>query len=540
MAEEIIDNSESIVSLTKLTLRKALLEQERKLIAADSDKAKRIQESLKNIELEIAKKKSLLQVGEQSLRSIEKETAKKKELQKVYEEQVKAIQASGKSIKEQNKAIRELQQNMSKQSKRDIRDTTSTFGTVFKALKGFDFKNVATTWTSAKGVIGLAKNSIAALGGAAAVGATGLGLLATGAKMFYDNFIVPSARMRNIAGQQLGLAAGSRNLWGGHWMYEWADRTLLGYSAEEQQGLYSAMVDALRLDPRENTNTYQNVLKGMMANQRLFGTSTGSMNKIYKAFDQTGTSSTQLSEKFYTLMRGVEGTGWTTSEYADTLAKNVMYLKNFGVNIDTYSKELLKYGEAIRTEKLTTEEISPHMRNEGPGEMAFVAQQMLKSGILTEKQLGAGLGDSLFKQSGALRVLSTKDPIRYKQLLYKLYTSDPQYRALLANAGVLGDNVATWELMTRINAPGMGALSEIANKGPGTFRDIVTGNLGSRQSTGLGDTQTQEKIVSDAMSNVAQMTKGFKMLLIEIASMIKNFSATLPDDNPQGFNTGGQ
>lgn len=530
MADEIRD--ENIIELTKLTIKKVLLEQEKKLNAADQKRVDQINAAIKQIENETTKRKSYIQIGNQTLGQIDKEINKKKELKKLYEETAKTIQESGKALKDQAKAIEELQRATGERNK-DI-----TAGDVFGALKGLNFGKASLMFTDAGKAAGLASNTIKALGGAAGITTASITLLAKGAQMFWDNFLVPSARMRNIAGQQLGLAAGSRNLWGGHWIHEWSDRTLLGYSAEEQQGLYSSLVDALRLDPRENTNTYQNVLKGMMANQRLFGTSTGSMNKIYKAFEQTGVKSAQLSEKFYTLMRGVEGTGWTTSEYSDTLARNIMYLKNFGINIDTYSKNLLNYGQAIKTELLTPEEISPKMRGEGSGEMAFVAQQMLKSGVLSEKTLGAGLGDSIFKQAGALRKLAFSDPQRFRQLLYKLYTTDPRYKSLLMNAGVWGDETAMWEFMYKINAPGMGALSEMGDKGPNAFFKIAKGNLGSTPSTGLGDVKAQPEIVSDAMRNVAQMTSGFKGLLTAIASMITEFSKTLPEDNPQGFNVG--
>ena len=531
MADEL---NEDIVQLTKFTLRKAMLEQDKEWVKLSEKEQKARDAEIEQLTEQIKLKQKDVEVGKRTTENISKELASKKALQKLYEDQIKIIKQSGTTIKEQTKAIEELQRATGQRNK-DI-----TVGNVFGALKGLNFGKASLMFTEAGKAAGLASNTIKALGGAAGITTASITLLAKGAQMFWDNFLVPSARMRNIAGQQLGLAAGSRNLWGGHWIHEWSDRTLLGYSAEEQQGLYSSLVDALRINPNEEgaTEQYQNAMRGMMANQRLFGTSTGSMNKIYKAFDQTGVATAQLSEKFYTLMRGVEGTGWTTSEYSDTLARNIMYLKNFGINIDTYSKNLLNYGQAIRKEILTPEEISPKMRGEGSGEMAFVAQQMLKSGVLSEKTLGAGLGDSIFKQSGALRKLAFSDPQRFRQLLYKLYTTDPRYKSLLMNAGVWGDETAMWEFMYKINAPGMGALSEMGYKGPNAFFQIAKGNLGSTPSTGLGDVKAQPEIVSDAMRNVAQMTTGFKALLVAIASMITDFSKTLPEDNPQGFNVG--
>lgn len=541
MAEEL---NENVVALTSIQIKKMLIQQEQKLLDVKSKQYKDNKKILESLEKEAKKKKALLELGGQLAKDIDTEIKTKKSLHKSYQEQIKLIEQSGMSIKQQTKAIKDLQQSMSSRSRRaglgDIYDTSITLSTLGKNLKGLKFGEYSTALAKAGGAANVLRNTFTALGGSAGLATAGIGLLATGVKAFYDNILVPSARMRNVAGQQLGVAASSRNLWGGSFLREWAGRTLLGYSGEEQKNLYSSLVDALRINPNEpgGTAKYQNALTGMMAVQRLWGTDTGTLNKFYKAYSQTGTSTLQLSERFNKLMRSVEGTGWTTSEYADTLGRNIMYLKNFGINLDTYSKNLLKYGQAIRQEKLTIEEISPKMRGESSGELAFVAQEMLKSGVISERQLGAGLGDSIFKQSGALRIFATRDPIRYKQLLYKMYLSSPQYRSLLEGAGVLGDNIATWELMTRLNAPGMSALSEISTKGPSTFFDILSGRLGSTPSTGLGETATQSELVSDAMKNLAQQTTGFRGLLIAIAGLIKDFSDKLQvQENPQGFQT---
>ena len=355
MAEEIRD--ENIVELTRLTIRKVLLEQEKRLNATDQDRVKQIEASIKQIEQETAKRKSYIQIGNQAIGQMDKEIAKKKELQKLYEDQVKIIQQSNKSIKEQNEAIRNLQRSMEEGSGQKVRDTNATFGSLFSALKGFNFKEVATTWTSAKGIIGVTSNSIAALGGAAGIASGAVTGLAIGAKMFWDNIIAPSARMRNVAGQQLGIGVENRNLLGGKWLNEWASRAFLGYSAEEQRDMYSALVGAMRINPVENKAQYQTALTGMMAAQRTWGTDTQTLAKIDKAFVQVGVSSERLFPKFDALMRSLEGTGWTTSEYSNVLANNIMYLKNFGVNIDTFSSELKKYGNMIREEKLSMQDV---------------------------------------------------------------------------------------------------------------------------------------------------------------------------------------
>ena len=557
-----LDNAANIERLRDLNIKLAQIERQKQLneltvnaLKANDELVKQNEKKIKGMQAEIDEAENLIKhyknqiqlqrdyikLGDKGLGLAKEEIEEKKISLKTYKDYINTIKTSNNSFSSMTKNFKEVRKaaEAAGYSFKDIR-SDATFGRLFKNLKSFNIQGAKTAFATSGGLEGVVKNTfpaLEALGTKAALAGGALAGVVIAGKMFYDNIVVPSARMRNIAGQQLGLAAGSRNLWGGHWIHEWSDRTLLGYSAEEQQGLYSSLVDALRINPNEEgaTEKYQNAMRGMMANQRLFGTSTGSMNKIYKAFDQTGVATAQLSEKFYTLMRGVEGTGWTTSEYSDTLARNIMYLKNFGINIDTYSKNLLNYGQAIKTEILTPEEISPKMRGEGSGEMAFIAQQMLKSGVLSEKTLGAGLGDSIFKQSGALRKLAFSDPQRFIQLLYKLYTTDPRYKSLLMNAGVWGDETAMWEFMYKINAPGMGALSEMGYKGPNAFFQIAKGNLGSTPSTGLGDVKAQPEIVSDAMRNVAQMTSGFKGLLTAIASMITDFSKTLPEDNPKGF-----
>ena len=530
MADEIRD--ENIVKLTELTLRKAMLEVEKQYLKEKSTEFQQKQAEIKEIKELIKQKQAEINVGNKTLKQLEKETAQKEAQVKLYAKYEKAIKQSGASLTEQIKQLEKWQRATGE------RNTETTFGSLFGSLKGLRFNEMAFNFASAGKFAGVASNTLKALGGAAGITTGVFTGLAVAGKAFWDNVLVPSARMRNVAGQQLGIATGSRNLFGGHWLREWAGRTVLGYSAEEQKGLYSSLVDALRINPNSpgGSAAYQNALTGMMAVQRIWGTDTGTLNKFYKAYSQTKIAPEKLSEEFNKLMRSVEGTGWTTSEYADTLGRNIMYLKNFGINLDTYSKDLLKYGQAIREEKLTTEEIGPKMRGEGTGELAFVAQQMLKSGIISEKELGAGLGDNLFKQAGAVRALSLNQQ-RFRQLLYKLYTTNPQYRSLLENAGVMGDRVAMWEFMSKMQAPGMGALTEMGYKGPNTFFDIAQGRLGSTPSTGLGENATQKELVSEAMKNLAQQTTGFKALLIAIADAITKFSNTLQvDESPKGFN----
>lgn len=572
MADETLDQ-QNVINLTKATLTTALLQLERERLnleqrALISERAlvKEGSERAKQLDKEIEKNKTLLNqqkqlnavaakemqvkrdaiiVGGRTLQAVEKEIEAKEALQKEYTTTVSLIKKSGASYKEQQKAIKNLQQQMKQKfGGKDFMPEVPGWKAMLGAAKRGDYEAVAKTFKEVggtKGLIGNVFKSMGRFGFLLSAAGTGLSMLATGAKVLRDNLILPSARMQNLAGQQLGVAAGSRNLWGGSWIGSWYNRALLGYSAQEQQGLFSSLVDAMRISPNApgSKGEYQNALTGMMAVQRIWGTDTNTLGRIYKAFYQTGTTSGHLSERFNRLMRSVEGTGWTTSEYADILAKNMMYLKNFGVNLDVYSRDLLKYGQAIRQEKLTAEEIGPKMRGESSQEMGFVARKMLESGIISEKELGAGLGDNLFKQAGALRVLSTKDPMRYKQLLFRLYHTDPQYRSLLENAGVLGDELAEWELMTRNSLPGAGALQgPLAEKGPKTWREMLSGNLGSTPSQGLGEQGTQGQIVSEAMRNVIATTSGFKGLILQVADMFRAFGNGIPD-NPADLGTQG-
>ena len=520
MAEELRD--ENIVELTRLTIKKVLLEQERRLNAADQKKVKQINESIRQIEAETAKRKAYIQVGNQTIGQIDKEIAKRKELQKSYEEQVKIIQQSNKSIREQNEAIKKLQENMSNGSNQKVRDTTSTFGTVLSALKGFNFKEVATTWTSAKGAIGLTSNTIKALGGAAGIASSAVTGLAVGAKMFWDNIVAPSSRMRNVAGQQLGVGVENRNLLGGKWLNEWASRAFLGYSADEQRDMYSALVGAMRINPVENKAQYQTALTGMMAAQRTWGVDTQTLAKIDKAFVQVGVSSERLFPKFDALMRNLEGTGWTTSEYSNVLANNIMYLKNFGVNIDTFSSELKKYGNMIREEKLSMQDVGTGgWQGESTGNLAFMAQEFLKSGLISESELGAGLGDTVFAQAGAMKeYLGKKIKAGEISEIVSLFETNPMFRGLMESSGASSNMYAFKQLMTSAGLPLSSEMSSMfSGKSAETVWDIAHGDFGATGGR-LVQEQTQKKLVELATNNYAMTSNAIRALLVKIAQLI--------------------
>lgn len=520
MAEEIRD--ENIVELTRLTIRKVLLEQEKRLNATDQDRVKQIEASIKQIEQETAKRKSYIQIGNQAIGQMDKEIAKKKELQKLYEDQVKIIQQSNKSIKEQNEAIRNLQRSMKEGSGQNVRDTNATFGSLFNTLKGFNFKEFATTWTSAKGIVGVTSNSIAALGGAAGIASGAVTGLAIGAKMFWDNIVVPSSRMRNVAGQQLGIGVENRNLLGGKFLNEWASRAFLGYSADEQRDMYSALVGAMRINPEQNKMQYQTALTGMMAAQRTWGTDTQTLAKIDKAFVQVGVSSERLFPKFDALMRSIEGTGWTTSEYSNVLANNIMYLKNFGVNIDTFSSELKKYGNMIREEKLSMQDVGTGgWQGESTGNLAFMAQEFLKSGIISEQELGAGLGDTVFAQAGALKeYLGKKIKAGEISEIVSLFETNPMFRVLMESSGASSNMFAFKQLMTSAGLPLSSEMSSMfGGKSAETVWDIAHGDFGATGGK-LVQEETQAKLVKLATDNYALTSNAIRALLVKIAQLI--------------------
>ena len=227
MAEEL---NENVVALTSIQIKKMLIQQEQKLLDVKSKQYIDNKKILESLEKEAKKKKALLDLGGQLAKDIDTEIKTKKSLHKSYQEQIKLIEQSGMSMKQQAKAIKDLQQSMSSRSRRaglgDIYDTSITLGTLGKNLKSLKFGEYSTALAKAGGAANVLRNTFTALGGSAGLATAGIGLLATGVKAFYDNILVPSARMRNVAGQQLGVAASSRNLWGGHFLSEFGKISL--------------------------------------------------------------------------------------------------------------------------------------------------------------------------------------------------------------------------------------------------------------------------------------------------------------------------
>lgn len=513
MTEEI---NESFAELTTLTLRKAKLEIEKQYAIEGSKEAKKIQERIKLTEQLIKKQKELLDLGGKTQKALDKEIAVKQANLKFYAEEEKAIRAAGANLAVQLQKLKQLQADTGERN-RDV-----TFGNLFSSLKGFRFSEVAFNFTSAGKWAGVASNTIKALGGAAGIASGAVTGLAVGAKMFWDNIVVPSSRMRNVAGQQLGIGVENRNLLGGKWLNEWASRAFLGYSADEQRDMYSALVGAMRINPEQNKMQYQTALTGMMAAQRTWGTDTQTLARINKAFVQVGVTSERLFPKFDALMRSIEGTGWTTNEYSSVLANNIMYLKRFGVNIDTFAGELKKYGNMIREEKLTLQDVSTGgWQGESTGNLAFMAQEFLKSGLISESELGAGLGDTVFTQAGAMKeYLGKKIKAGEISEIVSLFETNPMFRGLMESSGASGNMFAFKQLMTSAGLPLSSEMSSMfAGKSAKESWDIAHGEFGATGGQ-LVQEQTQKKLVELATNNYAMTSNAIRALLVKIAQLI--------------------
>ena len=513
MAEEL---NENVVDLVKLNLQKVKLQQELSLFQLSKDELKIKKDELKNTEKLIESVKNSLKVGEKHVNKIKEEIEAKKNLQKIYEDQIKVIKQSGASLKDQIKAIENWQKTTGQ------RNTSITAGNILGALKGFDISKSLLMFADAGKWAGVASNTIKALGGSAGLASSAITGLAVGAKMFWDNIVVPSSRMRNVAGQQLGVGIENRNLLGGKWLNEWASRAFLGYSADEQRDMYSALVGAMRINPMQNKAQYQTALTGMMAAQRTWGTDTQTLARINKAFFQVGVSSERLFPKFDALMRSIEGTGWTTNEYSSVLANNIMYLKRFGVNIDTFAGELKKYGNMIREEKLTLQDVSTGgWQGESTGNLAFMAQEFLKSGLISESELGAGLGDTVFAQAGAMKeYLGKKIKAGEISEIVSLFETNPMFRGLMESSGASGNMFAFKQLMTSAGLPLSSEMSSMfAGKSAKESWDIAHGEFGATGGQ-LVQEQTQKKLVELATNNYAMTSNAIRALLVKIAQLI--------------------
>ena len=373
MAEE---NNENIVELTRLTLRKAVLEQERQSLSLDKKKKQALDTEINQLKADIQTRTKSLEIGKRTREGIEKELAAKKSLQKLYEEQIKVINKSGVAIKEQIKAIEEMQRATGERNK-DV-----TFGSVFNALKGFRFGEAARLFTDAGKMGGLLKNTFTALGGAAGVASAALTTLAVAGKFYLDEVLTPSIQKQNIIGQRLGVGFEQRELFKNSGLRDWITRAGFGLSAEQMVNMYSAATGTLRTRAGQGTNL-TDMYKSMAISSRLWGTDVNTLGTIFRAYTQQNKlmPMDMLAGHFDRLMRNVQDTGMTTEEFTEILANSSMLLKNFGVNLDEFARRMKGYGKYLEEGQLSTKDLTAqNMMGADTGRMGFLAKLLQESG----------------------------------------------------------------------------------------------------------------------------------------------------------------
>lgn len=518
------------MDLVKLNLQKIKIQQDIKLFELSDRERQLAEKKLKDVEKLIESERNALKIGEKYARQVKQEIDAKKDLQKIYDDQIKVIKQSGVSIKDQIKAI----ENWNKTTGQ--RNTEVTFGKVFSSLKDFKFGQARFDIASAKGLTGVLSNTIAALGGPAGVAAAGLGLLAKATNTLYNTFVATSARMRNTAYQQLGVGVENRNLFGGSFLQEWANRTLLGFTAQEQQQQFSTVADILRVNPDANKALYESTMSGFQYVQRIWGTDTKTLGRIEKAFRQIGVSGENLAPKFDTLMRSVEGTGFTTSEFTNFLSQDVMYLKNFGVNLDTYSKELMRYGNLYRQERISASGLrAGGFQGEQTGNLAYLAQGMLRAGLISEKELGAGLGDSVTAQSGAMRAYLGKGiTIERISKLFDFFQQDPAIRKLLEEQGAFTSPYALKEVLGQLNIPGLGTVKDVIGSmtPQDLYRAVVLKDFQTTKGKGGLTDYSADKLRELAEKSAADTSDLVERLLRSIAALILEYAGVMKTGKP--------
>lgn len=518
------------MDLVKLNLQRIRIEQDLKLLDLTKKDRELARQKLKDVERLIASEKNALKIGEKYARQVTQEIAAKKDLQKIYEEQVKVIKQSGATIKDQIKAIENWQKTTG------ARNTEATFGKVFSSFKNFKFGQGVTDFVSAGRWAGVLSNTVAALGGPVGVVVAGFGLLAKATNTLYNTFVVTSARMRNTAYQQLGVGVENRNLFGGSFLKEWANRTLLGFTAQEQIQQFSTVADILRLNPDTNKALYESTMGGFQAVQRIWGTDTKTLGRIEKAFRQIGVSGESLAPKFDTLMRSIEGTGFTTSEFTNFLSQDVMYLKNFGVNLDTYSKELMRYGNLYRQERISASGLrAGGFQGEQTGNLAYLAQGMLRAGLISEKELGAGLGSSITAQSGAMRAYLGKGiTIERISKLFDFFQQDPAIRKLLEEQGAFTSPYALKEVMGQLNIPGLGTVKDVIGSmtPQDLYRAMVLKDFQTTSGKGGLTDYSADKLRELAEKSAADTSDLVERLLRSIAALILEYAGVMKTGKP--------
>lgn len=392
MADEL---NENIVELTKLTLRKALLEQDRQWISLSQKEKDARKAEIEQLDAQIKLHAKDIEVGKRTIEGISKELAAKKALQKLYEDQVKIIKQSGEAIKDQTKAIENLQKNMG------VRNENITAGNIWGALKGLNFGKAAQMFTDAGKFTGVFANSMKAIGGAAGAASIALTALAAAGKYYLSDVLLPSIQKQNLIGQKLGIGLQERGLLSSFGIKDWITRMGFGLSSEQMIQMYSASAGALRSKTFEGTNL-SDMYKSIAISNRVWGTDPNALGTIFRAYAQQGKiPMNMLAGHFNTLMESIKKTGMVNEEFTEIMTNSSMMLKNFGVSLDGFAKEIKGYGKYLEKGQLSTKDLTAqNMMSADTGRMGFLAKLLQDSG---QVNLGISSNASPFALSRALK-----------------------------------------------------------------------------------------------------------------------------------------
>lgn len=369
---------ENVTNLTTATMELVDLQLRLQRARINSEEYNRLKEEIQAKKEYIQVQRDAINIAGKTYKAIERETEQRKANAKEFEKALKALKEQNLSLKEEYKE-RERLRKLYKIDKQF--DPNITLATMSKNLKALNFAGISVAAKDAGGWMRVFGNSLKALGGAGTLAGGALAGLAMAGKFFVQEVALPSARMRNAMGQQLGIGFQDRALFQQSMFSDFMNRIALGYNKEQYAAMAMGASDILRTDPRYNMPAIEAMTKSMGVSNRLWGTDVGQLSKVFKAYYQAGTSADKLAGHFDKLMRNVEGTGFSTQEYTDILATSGMYLKNFGVNLDTFAAHLKGYGGYLWQGKITAQDLTPaNMAGADTGRMAFLAQMLQKYG----------------------------------------------------------------------------------------------------------------------------------------------------------------
>jgi hypothetical protein len=230
-----------------------------------------------------------------------------------------------------------------------------------------------------------------------------------------------------------------------------------------------------------------------------------------------------MAPKFHELMSSIEGTGFTTNEFTNFLAQDSMYLKNFGVNLDTYSKELMRYGNLYRQERISAAGLrAGGFQGEQAGNLAYLAEGMLRSGVISEAELGAGLGSSIMQKSGAMREYLGKGiTVERISKIYDYLKTQPEIYNLLKQQGAFESPQALKESLTQLNIPGLGTVKDVLSSmtAQDLYKALEMHDFQTTRGT-KGEIYSPDKLKKLAEEVTADTSDLIERLLRQIAQFI--------------------